>query len=106
MLLVIESRFVLSFFSPLTKTSKLSPNSPSAMNMVLEFLGTSMMLLGCIVLLSISTTHLLNFTWLVVYSTATDSSATSMKRLDCFVLLHCEVIRGVNNHWANATEKE
>ncbi len=105
MLLVIESRFVLSFFSPLTKTSKLSPNSAFAMNMVLELKRTSKKLLDCIVLLPISATLALNIVWLVS-SSEKESNAILEKLLDCFALLHCRVICRANVHWVRATESE
>ena len=106
MLLVIESRFVLSFFSPLTKTSKLSPNSAFAMNMVLELKTTSKRLLVCIVLLSISATPAFNIVWRVVSSSEKESNAILEKLLDCFALLHCRVICRANVHWVRATESE
>ncbi len=106
MLLVIDSRFVLSFFSPLTKTSKLSPNSAFAMNMVLELNRTSKKLLDCIVLLPISATLALNIVWLVVSSSEKESNAILEKLLDCFAPLHCRVIRRANFRWVRATESE
>ncbi len=106
MLLVIDSRFVLSFFSPLTKTSKLSLNSPNAIDGDMELKRTSKKLLDCIVLLSISATLALNIVWRIVSSSEMESSATIEKLLDCFALLHCRVIRRANVRWVSATESE